>query len=269
MRKLIKGALALSVAAAGLSVPASANHSWGNYHWARTSNPFTLMLGNNLTSAWTTYLPTSSSDWSASAVLDTKIVAGRTKPRSCRATSGRVEVCNAAYGQTGWLGVASISASGDHITAGTVKLNDTYYASATYNTPAWRNLVMCQEIGHTFGLAHQDENFDNANLNTCMDYTNLPESNQHPNQHDYDQLVSIYAHNDSSTTIGMAAGRTGFGLNNLPDVGLSPKSWGRPVRFLRDGRPHTYLRVDGPGRVTVTEVFWVPGMGPKDSHVDE
>ena len=27
-----------------------ANHSWGGYHWARTSNPFTLEVGNNLSS---------------------------------------------------------------------------------------------------------------------------------------------------------------------------------------------------------------------------
>ncbi len=33
---------------------------------------------------------------------------------------------------------------------------------------------MCQEIGHDFGLDHQDENFNNPNLGTCMDYTNDP-----------------------------------------------------------------------------------------------
>lgn len=268
MKRLIKGALALGVAAVGLSVPASASHYWGNYHWARTSNPFTLKLGNNLNSVWSPYLTTSSSDWSQSTVLNTVIVAGGTRPRNCRASTGRVEVCNAAYGSTGWLGVASISiGSGDHITAGTVKLNDTYYNSATYNTPAWRNLVMCQEIGHTFGLGHQDEAFDNANLNTCMDYTNNPASNQHPNQHDYDLLLDMYNHTDSSTTVGMTTSR--FRAAEPAETGLSPKSWGRPVKFLRDGRPHVYARVDGPGRMTITHVFWVPGMGPKDSQVHE
>lgn len=271
MRKLLKAALAAGVAAASLAVPASATHSWGGYHWARTANPFTIKLGNNLTSQWSSYLVTTSSDWSQSSVLDTVIVAGGTKPRNCRATNGMVEVCNSAYGNTGWLGIASISiASGNHITSGTTKMNDTYYNTAQYNTPAWRNLVMCQEVGHTFGLGHQDENFSNPNLNTCMDYTNLPESNQHPNQHDYDMLVSIYNHADTSTTIGQSTSK--FGANSTTygpgETGLSPKSWGRPVAFLKDGRPHTYARVDGAGTVTITEVFWVPGMGPKDSHVD-
>ncbi|TFD09386.1 hypothetical protein E3T29_04385 [Cryobacterium sp. TMT1-66-1] len=48
---------------------ASANHSWGGYHWARTSNPFTLKLGDNVTSAWDSYLATTSSDWTQSHVL--------------------------------------------------------------------------------------------------------------------------------------------------------------------------------------------------------
>lgn len=114
-------------------------------------------------------------------MLDLTKVVGQTKnTKRCSATSGRVEVCNSTYGNTGWLGVASVWASGSHITQGTVKLNDTYFNTAQYNTTAWRNLVSCQEVGHTLGLDHQDENFDNANLGTCMDYTSNPGTNQHP-----------------------------------------------------------------------------------------
>jgi len=83
-----------------------------------------------------------------------------------------VEVCNAAYGTNGWLGVAQIWVSRRHIVQGTTKVNDTYFSTGKYNTPAWRQMVMCQEVGHTFGLVHQDENFNNTNLGTCMDYTN-------------------------------------------------------------------------------------------------
>ena len=40
-----------------LLVPATAqaNHSWGGYHWARTSNPFTLKLGDNVDNNWQTW----------------------------------------------------------------------------------------------------------------------------------------------------------------------------------------------------------------------
>jgi hypothetical protein len=67
---------------------------------------------------------------------------------------------------------------------------------------------MCQEIAHDFGLDHQDENFNNPNLGTCMDYTSDPDgppSNEHPNQHDYDQLESSYSHVDKTTTVKQGA----------------------------------------------------------------
>jgi hypothetical protein len=203
--------LALAVVACLTSVfvsTAAANHSWGGYHWARTSNPFTLKLGDNVASNWDSYLAAASSDWSRSTVLDTTIVPGQAANKRCKPTSGRVEVCAERYGNSGWLGQAQIwITTGNHISQGTARMNDYYFDSPSYNTPAWRSLVMCQEVAHTFGLDHQDENFDNPNLGTCMDYTSDPDgppSNEHPNQHDYDQLVTIYSHLDSFTTVSAA-----------------------------------------------------------------
>ena len=233
-----------------------ANHSWGGYHWARTSNPFTVKLGNNVTSQWTSFLNTASADWTNSAVLDTTIVAGGSQRSRCNSSKGRVEVCNYEYGTTGWLGIASISINGEHITAGTVKLNDTYYAQAQYNTPAWRALVMCQEVGHTFGLAHQDENFGNANLNTCMDYTNLPDSNQHPNTHDYDQLVSIYSHVDTTTTVQSAVPTQA--LDQLTELGELVDTRGQ-------GHIQTFVHDFGPDLKVISDVFWIePHEGDHD-----
>src|SRR5438034_482268 len=125
------------VAAVAVAVPsaASATHSWSGYHWARTANPFTVKLGDNVSSAWDSYLTTTSSDWSVSGVLDTAVVARATNPKVCRATSGQVQVCSSRYGNNGWLGLAQIWLSGTHITQGAVKVNDTYFATATYNTP--------------------------------------------------------------------------------------------------------------------------------------
>ena len=47
---------------------AGASHSWGNYHWARTTSSFTLKLGDNVNSTWDPILATTSSDWSKSMV---------------------------------------------------------------------------------------------------------------------------------------------------------------------------------------------------------
>lgn len=237
----------------------SANHSWGGYHWARTSNPFTIKVGDNVDSKWDVYLDEAITDWSASAVLDLQKVAGGAKPRSCRPTAGRIEACNATYGNTGWLGIAQIWITGStHITQAVTKLNDTYFNTAAYNTPAWRRLVTCQEIAHDFGLDHQDENFDNPNLGSCMDYTSDPDgppSNEHPNSHDFAQLVDIYSHLDTTTTIGSVLPSSAPGaMTDLDPEG--PGQWGRLVASTRNGRGQTYELNLGNGNKIVTHVFW-------------
>lgn len=228
-----------------------ATHSWGGYHWARTSNSFTLKLGDNVSTAWDSYLATASSDWSQSSVLDTTVVAGNAgSPKRCRATRGRVETCSASYGFNGWLGVASIRVSGKHIVQGTVKVNDSYFSTPTYNTTGWRSLVMCQETGHTLGLGHQDENFNNTPItpHTCMDYF-VPDANEvvHPNQHDYDQLGTIYSHLDSKTTVGQTITQGNNG---------DAAEWGKSVKEDAKGRTSLYEHDLGNGQKVFTFVFW-------------
>ncbi len=196
-----------------------------------------------------------SSDWSQSSVLDTTIVAGGTSPKACRPTTGRVEVCNANYRNTGWLGVAQIwITGGEHIVQGVVKNNDYYFGSSTYqyNNEAEKLHVICQEIGHTFGLDHQDES--GISLNTCMDYyhntSNSDTKSTHPNAHDYEELGIIYAHLDSTTTVGsMPAGMANGDFH-------SQSEWGQLMRTSHDGRESVYVRDFGNGNFVVTFVIW-------------
>lgn len=212
-----------------------ASHSWNGYHWARTSNPFTLNLGNNLTAPWPSHLITASNDWSASSVLDTTIKQGTNNPKTCKPVLGRVEVCNAKYGYNGWLGLAQIWISGSHITQGTTKMNDTYFQLAQYNAPEKRNKVMCQEIGHTFGLGHQDES--GLSLGTCMDYS-FDASGQHPNNHDYSMLETIYSHLDNVNTVGSA--NTSTAANNDKSDLNTNRNWGRRVYRSRNSYIEIY-----------------------------
>ncbi|KKT00611.1 MAG: hypothetical protein UW07_C0022G0003 [Candidatus Nomurabacteria bacterium GW2011_GWF2_43_8] len=230
---------------------ANANHSWGSYHWARTANPLALKLGDNMSSAWDAYLAVASGDWTVSSVLDTTVVAGLANPKNCKPTAGRVEVCNGKYGRNGWLGIAQIWASGSHITQGVTKMNDTYFNTAKYNTPAWKQFVVCQEVGHIFGLDHQDENFSNANLGTCMDYTNNPGTNQHPNAHDYEQLETIYAHLDATNTSSskIANANARVDLDN-------PSEWGQSIRESSDKKTSVFERDLGGGNKVFTFVIW-------------
>ena len=259
------------LAAVVLPTRLTADHRWGPYHWARSSNPLQLKIGDNVSAAWDAFLFGAVGDWDASDVLVLTETAGGTSPRNCRPTTGRVEVCNAAYGFTGWLGVAQIWVSdGEHITQATTKLNDTYFAEPQYDSPAWRRFVTCQEIGHTFGLDHQDEDFDNANLGTCMDYTSDPDgtlagqaSNEHPNAHDYEELSIIYQHLDPPVSGGGGGG--GRGRAGAPGAIVSaaaiesiqlqsPGEWGRLVRA--NGRLALFDYNLGNGQHIFTFVIW-------------
>lgn len=240
-----------------LPVPVVATHSWNGYHWARTANPFTLKLGDNTSGNWSGMLAVTAGDWSLSNILDTAVVPGGSKPKSCRPTLGRDEVCSANYGNTGWLGLAQIwITGGTHIYQGAVKNNDYYFGSSIYkyNNTAEQQHVICQEIGHTLGLDHQSTNGDS--LNTCMDYYHNTSASDtkstRPNQHDYDELDVIYAHLDAITTLGQTT-------KNLPAVATEdlndPREWGKLIRS--DVRESVYERDLGRGHKLLTFVTWV------------
>lgn len=277
MRPRLPAVLTIVALALALGFPAavSATHSWGGYHWARTANPFTLKLGDDVSGLWDGMLVTASSDWTASTVLNTQIVAGGTKPKACRPTSGRVEVCSASYGNSGWLGLAQIWITGGvHITQGIVKNNDYYFGSSsyTYNNTAEMQHVICQEIGHTLGLDHQSTS--GASLNTCMDYYHNTSASDtkstNPNAGDYDELLCIYdpsdngktlssgghtcrgtGHLDSFTTVGTASTHGASGA-----AGPEAASWGRLVASSDGGRAQTFFLDFGGGRGIVTFVIW-------------
>ena len=238
MKRLV--ALTVALAASVVLVgTATASHSWGTYHWARTANPFTIKVVDANSSTWDSHLSSSITDWSRSSVLDATQEAG-SQDKRCRPVVGKVKSCNGSYGQNGWLGLAQIWLKGGHISQGTAKMNDTYFSLPQYNHPAKRQHVMCQEIGHTWGLGHQDES--GADLDTCMDYASSLD-NPGPNAHDYAQLETIYAHVDSSTTI--ATGLAGSGTE-------------KPVKVERSDRivASTITEHFRDGSQKVTHVFW-------------
>jgi len=234
-----------------------ASHSWGGYHWARTANPFTLKLGDNLTSAdWKSHLAQTSSDWnSGNSPLITAIVAGTSRKR-CSMVAGTTQVCAASYGNNGWLGLATISINGVHITQGSAKMNDTYFNTSKYNNPNEREHVMCQEVAHTFGLDHQST--DGSSQNSCMDYFSNTGANAGstlsttPNAHDFQELNIIYQHLDSTTTVAAATPPAA----SASEVTDDPNTWGQLVRQSPEGRSSTYERVHGNASKTVTHVFW-------------
>lgn len=283
----------LATAAVSLAVgTAFASHSWNGYHWKKGSEELAVPIGNNVNSTWLVYLKRAMNGgtrvgtggdgdgWNASTMIQGNIVTGTTNPKNCRAVSGTIQVCNARYGFTGWLGIAQIWLSGGHIVQGITKLNDNYFDTATYNKPEWRMLVTCQEIGHDYGLGHTDEVFTNQNDGTCMDYTDAPAggflgatnygpSNEYINSHDKAQLEAIYtnhthlaaATNFNVREVGQAPPQSEFRDNGIG--GDTPASWGAAVHRDGRGRPDVYVADLGNGQKRVTHVFWAVGEGPQ------
>ena len=255
---LAKSALVVAMAAA--SVTAFATHSWNGYHWARTSSSFTLHTLDstvaNSNANWPSLLRTAASQWSQSTKIQLQVAAYTntlTARKRCSAVAGKIRVCNASYGQNGWLGLASINLdSNGHISQGTAKMNDSYTSS--WANPYEAPHVMCQEVGHTFGLDHQSTT--GADLGTCMDYSNAPDSTA-PNAHDYAELVTIYTPTDSYNSFSTSSPMTvSSALSSAQSEMTGPVPLGVLVR--KDHYFEIYVAPDGKGGLWINRVTLAP-----------
>lgn len=268
----MKKSLIALLFAAVLPAGASADHSWGDYHWARTTSSFDLTVINSTTSDWDPYVSQAISDWSKSnnlnMVEDPNGDTSSNTRRRCSAPDGMVLICNLDYGNTGWLGIAGISLDGQgHIITGYTKLNDTYFSDPYYDSFSWKQSVTCQELGHDLGLGHQDEDFDNEPLFSCMDYQDPPY--EYPDNHDMEQLGTIYGHQDSydSYASDSSGGGGGGGDCNAPPgkgcnkagIGWDNSNGGWGMSLGRRGQHETFIRIDPQGIRHITHVTWAKG----------
>jgi len=264
-----------AICAIAAGSPLLANHSWSTYHWVRTSNEITVPVINNTTGIWAqrNHTGIAVADWNVSPYIEAPMVRGNADP-ACAIVRDEINVCNDDYGSVGWLGLARITISSGHITGGARLLNDYYFNQDRYNNDVWRQLVMCQEIGHDYGLGHQNENFSTDVTTSCMEYTSQPAGNEGPDQHDYDQLALIYAHREGGDTGDGGGGKPGKGGGkgggkpNKFDVGNTPADWGTPIGRDAQGRPNLYKRSMASFDV-ITHVTWAIGEGPDGHHDHE
>jgi len=112
-------------------------------------------------------------------------------------------------------------------------------------------------MGHGFGLPHRDENPNNANLGSCLDYTKDHKGNQHPDFTDYENLEKLYG------TVPTIDGLYGFsnskppGGRNLPSIRNGDgevQPYGRLLKSHKHGA--SYERPHRSGGKIVTKVLW-------------
>lgn len=262
-----------------MSVPAFASHGWGSYHWGRPCSGATgceasIRVYSSVTvtnTDWPGRLnraifgdpnnPNTANrrGWNDSSVLALSISAGATDSgtrSSCPAVSGAVRVCNYTYGSNGWLGLASINTTSGttHIAWGTTKVNDTYFNSGYPGTE--KQHVMCQEVGHDFGLGHTSEN--GSSQNTCMDYYRNTSSSDWtstgPNQHDFDQLLTQH-HATELPSPGYQFLSTVSAAADADGDLREPWQWGTPFQWDEQGRASAF-ELDLGNRSVFTFVRW-------------
>ena len=189
----ITAAFIIFISASG----AYADNQWSSYHWEKKGGELTLSIGDNHNgeghAPWSELLGGDLSGdvaayWDGGgfggSYLTINVVTGG---------EGDIESYNDHYGDTGWLGLASIwikRGKNKHIVRGESKVNDYYIDLAGYDRFSSRDNwihVLCQEIGHTFGLDHNREGA------TCMNDQTPDLIYPTPNSHDTDMLNIMYA----------------------------------------------------------------------------
>lgn len=267
------------------AVPAFAGHGWSNYHWGRPCSGATgceasIRIYSSLATTntnWYDHLyksvfgdpanPNTANrrGWNDSSVLALSITASANDAStrsSCPWVSGAVRVCNYTYGSNGWLGLAQIrlTSGTTHISQGLAKMNDTYFNGGTYPNTEKRH-VMCQEVGHDWGLGHTSEN--GSSQNTCMDYyrntSNSDWTSTGPNQHDFDQLITQHHATSTNPNVSIMAAISAATDGN--DDYSEPWQWGTPFHWDPKGRPNAF-EVDTPGGRLITFVTWADEDGP-------
>jgi len=155
----------------------SAIHSWGGYHWR----------SDHLSP--TVYNKTPSTLYDVSGTV-LKWSSLNTPIQPAMSLDRKADISVSESSSIFWLGIATIYLdSSGHIVKGDVKLNTRLLKKYS---PAVAAHVLCQELGHIWGLDHNEVDTD-----TCMnDLTAVSSPWLYPNAHDTEELNLIYNHTD-------------------------------------------------------------------------
>ena len=177
------------------------NHFWDNYTWHKTTQNLKITIGDchNLSNInWSSILTDVIYHWNN--VPENQNGTGEiytpTNVSFLQTTceTAMIKSYNNDYGDTNWLGRATIFINSNGYVVDAISKVNEYYSLTTNQ---WQH-VLCQEIGHGFPLDHQSE--DGSDLNTCMDY-DMYHTNKYPNKHDVYLLDSLYGNTTKNISV--------------------------------------------------------------------
>jgi hypothetical protein len=212
--------------------------------WNSKGSGLSLEILNALDDRWNANFVVAIDEWDsgtpdALTLRTTRVAVDST----CAEVTGKLKVCNGDYGDTRWRGINQVKLSNNYIVSSVAKLNEFYLANSDEDQ---RQYTMCHEIGHGFGLPHTDENFYNADLGNCMDYTSHPEVNKQPDQSNYLFLFDLYGlatrrHLEVSNVVEMSVPKS---VQEIMDV-LVPELDCEPIHIGEYGEEYLCDLGDG------------------------
>eukprot|EP00934_Nitzschia_sp_Nitz4_P001194 Nitzschia sp. Nitz4//scaffold515_size4186//569//2278//NITZ4_009253-RA/size4186-exonerate_est2genome-gene-0.2-mRNA-1//-1//CDS//3329553791//1194//frame0 len=162
--------------------------------WANNGKGLTLEVLNAMDDSWQSHLETAIENWDNGDPVDslTLSITSVSYDYDCAAVRGKLKVCNGDYGATQWRGLNELllDQSSNEIVQSVAFMNE-YYVTGSDKADQMQYTV-CHEVGHGFGLPHWDENFYNADLGNCMDYTSNPGNNMWPDSSNFLYLAEVY-----------------------------------------------------------------------------
>ena len=160
------------------------------YLWNTNGAPLTLPVKNALSDHWQPFFEKSIADWSINGTVAFTISNVPDEPE-CKAEDGFVKICNADYGETNWRGIAKLLVRNGYLTSASIRMNDIYVVNTT-EAKEWQAYTMCRQLGLVLGLPNIDEDFDNEDMGSCLDYTLNPGSNDLPGTKSIEKLIALY-----------------------------------------------------------------------------
>lgn len=226
------------------NLPPYFSNDWGGAHsttdfsrWRSEGKGLGLTVQNALSSDWDTYFERAILDWNSGSpdALDLSVTKADAPDPQCSPIRGIMKVCNNYYGGTGWTGLNEVYYDEKgYITYSVAKMNENYLNNAKTDE---RQYVMCHELGHGFGLPHRDETINNEDLGTCLDYTNRPEANQHPDSVDFENLASLYGTVPPGARKLLLRTRTTTNHNNIKNNNINGATKESSNHFIHQQAP--------------------------------